>query len=305
MQSALELRNLSKSFGRVRALDDLSVSIPRGAVFGLLGPNGAGKSTTFAILCGWLRPSKGSSDVLGVPSSQLHTLRGRVAVLPQDAAFPHKLTVLQTLEYFGRLMGLSKSDAKREAVHRLNEVGLADAQGRLGSQLSHGMAKRAGLAQALMGSPDVLLLDEPTAGLDPNNSRRIKDLIASQAPRATVLVSSHNLAEIQQICTHGVILDHGKMTASGTISELTRRGAEITVEVDPNSPIPSQELESQFGITNIERPNPETLKIIFPSERDPAEVIAETMRILLAANTRVLGIHRGTSLESAFLELTN
>ena len=305
MQSALELRNLSKSFGRVRALDDLSVSIPRGAVFGLLGPNGAGKSTTFAILCGWLRPSKGSSDVLGVPSSQLHTLRGRVAVLPQDAAFPHKLTVLQTLEYFGRLMGLSKSDAKREAIQRLNEVGLADAQGRLGSQLSHGMAKRAGLAQALMGSPDVLLLDEPTAGLDPNNSRRIKDLIASQAPRATVLVSSHNLAEIQRICTHGVILDHGKMTASGTISELTRRGAEITVEVDPNSPIPSQELESQFGITNIERPNPETLKIIFPSERDPAEVIAETMRILLAANTRVLGIHRGTSLESAFLELTN
>ena len=143
-----------------------------------------------------------------------------------------------------------------------------------------------------------------SAGLDPNNSRRIKDLIAAQAPRATILISSHNLAEIQEICTHGVILDHGRMTAAGTISELTRRGAEITVEIDPSSPTPIEQLKNEFGENNIETPKPEQLKIIFESERDPAEVIAEAMRILLDANTRVLGIHRGTSLESAFLELT-
>ena len=305
MSIALQTQNLTKHFGSVKALNGLSVTVPKGAVYGLLGPNGAGKSTTFAILCGWLKPSEGTSTILDVPSSKLHTLRGRVAVLPQDAAFPHKLTVLQTLVHFGRLMGQPKADAKREALQRLEEVGLSDAGNQLGSQLSHGMAKRAGLAQALMGTPDVLLLDEPTAGLDPNNSRRIKDLIASQAPRATVLISSHNLSEIQEICTHGVILDQGRMSAMGTISELTRRGAEITIEVDPNSPVPMDLLTAKFGANNIDRSKPEFLKVLFESERDPAEVIADSMRILLDNNTRVLGVHRGTSLEKAFLELTS
>jgi ABC-type multidrug transport system ATPase subunit len=191
----------------------------------------------------------------------------------------------------------------------MERVSLSEAATKKGSELSHGMAKRIGIAQALIGNPKVLFLDEPTAGLDPASSRQIKDLISSLAPEATLVVSSHNLAEIQEICTHGAILDHGKVTISGTIGDLTRQSGEITIEVQAGSPLPQSELETEFGSTKVStsavKNETITITISFSTERAVPDAIAAALKILLDANIGILGVQRGTSLESAFIELTS
>ncbi len=303
MSTALITDGLSKRYGSVQALDGLSLEVPEGAVFGLLGPNGAGKSTTFGILCGWLKPTGGQVRVLNQPPSELYKLRGQVSVLPQDAALPAKLSLRKTLKHMGALMGMGPIECGREADRVLEAVGLQDAAKQRGNELSHGMTKRAGLAQALMGKPKLLLLDEPTAGLDPQNARRVKDLIAAQSPQATVLVSSHNLADIQEICTHGAILDHGKTQAIGTIASLTRSAAEISIEFEPETNIPMEALAAHFGQDNLVQAQ-NTLTIYFAQERKASSIIQEAMKILIEHNTPVIGIQRGTSLETAFLDLT-
>jgi len=302
-EAAVSIRGLRKVYGSVVAVDDMDMEVPRGALFGLLGPNGAGKSTTFGICCGWLRPTAGEASLLGVPSDRLHELRGRLAALPQDAWFPRHIPVHVQLTHFGRLAGLGKAEAARETERVLDQVGLSHAGGRKGIELSHGMLKRVGLAQALIGKPEVVFLDEPTSGLDPASGRKIKDVIASLTPAATVVISSHNLAEIQEICTDGAILDHGKLVVKGTIDDLTRRGAEIAIEVRAGTDIPEGPLGDAFGADHVVLET-EVIRITFSSQKDVAEVIATALRILLDADVPVLGVHRGTSLETAFLEIT-
>jgi ABC-2 type transport system ATP-binding protein len=299
----VSIRGLRKVYGSVVAVDNMDMEVPRGALFGLLGPNGAGKSTTFGICCGWLRPTAGEASLLGVPSDRLHELRGRLAALPQDAWFPRHIPVHIQLTHFGRLGGLPKAEAVRETERVLDQVGLAHAAGRKGIELSHGMLKRVGLAQALIGKPEVVFLDEPTSGLDPASGRKIKDVIASLAPAATVVISSHNLAEIQEICTDGAILDHGKLVVKGTIDDLTRRSAEIAVEVRVGTELPEAAMHEAFGAEHV-AVEPGVIRVTFSSQEDVAEVIATALRILLDANVPVLGVHRGTSLETAFLEIT-
>jgi ABC-type multidrug transport system ATPase subunit len=301
--AVVSIRGLRKVYGSVVAVDDMNMEVPRGSLFGLLGPNGAGKSTTFGICCGWLRPTAGEASLLGVPSDRLHELRGRLSALPQDAWFPRHIPVHVQLTHFGRLAGLSGAEAQRETERVIDQVGLSEAAGRKGIELSHGMLKRIGLAQALIGKPEVVFLDEPTSGLDPASGRKIKDVIAGLVPEATVVISSHNLAEIQEICTDGAILDHGKLVVKGTIDDLTRRGAEIAVEVRAGADIPEAKLRGAFGAEQIDV-QPGIVRITFSSQRDVAEVIAEAMRILLDAGVPVLGVRRGTSLETAFLEIT-
>lgn len=301
----IRTRGLSKRYGRVTALANLELEVPRGAVFGLLGPNGAGKSTTFGILCGWLRADSGEATVLDTPSSALSRLAGKVSAMPQDAAFPPQVSVEQQLRFYGRLGGLSPRDAVKEAQRVLALVELTDAAGRRGNQLSHGMLKRIALAQALLGKPEVLFLDEPTAGLDPASARHIKDVIAAQAPRATVVVSSHNLAEIQEICTHGAILDKGQRVAAGTIAELTRSGTEITIELGPHAKAPLDVLAARFGAEAVSLLDAQTLRILCPSTTDVAQLIGAALRVLLEHDTAILGVRRGTSLERAFLEATS
>jgi len=303
-QGAIRTRGLTKRYGRVTAIADLELSVPRGAVFGLLGPNGAGKSTTFGILCGWLRPDAGEATVLEVSSSELSRLRGKVSAMPQDAGFPPQVSVEQQLCFYGTLGGLERGAALVEARRVLALVELADAANRRGNQLSHGMLKRVALAQALLGSPEVIFLDEPTAGLDPASARHVKDVIAAQAPRATVVVSSHNLAEIQEICTHGAILDHGKRVAAGTIAELTRSGTEVTIELGPNARAPLEALAGRFGADAVTLLDAQTLRLLCPPSTDVASLIGVALRVLLDHETPILGVQRGTSLERAFLDAT-
>jgi ABC-type multidrug transport system ATPase subunit len=300
----VSVRGLHKRYGSTVAVESVDFDVPRGAVFGLLGPNGAGKSTTLGVLCGWLRASQGSASILGRPCHALYSLRGRVASLPQDASFPPQIAVGEQLAHFARLQGITGPAARKEAERALDLVDLLEAAPLRGIELSHGMLKRVGLAQALMGSPEVIILDEPTAGLDPKNSRRIKDLVASLAPERTVLVSSHNLADIQEICSHGLILDHGRVVALGDIAALTRRGAEINIEFEAGAALPSEALVTRFGREQLELGDG-NLRIRFTSEDETAEVIADALRLLLDAGTPILGVSRGTSLEKTFLEITS
>ncbi|MBI3178300.1 MAG: ABC transporter ATP-binding protein [Deltaproteobacteria bacterium] len=301
--AVVEVRGLRKEYGPVVAVDRLDLDVPRGALFGLLGPNGARKSTTFGVMCGFLRPTAGSTTVLGVSSRELFRLRGRVTALPQDAAFPRNVSVLSQLVHFGRLAGLPTPAAHSEAQRVLELVGMSEAQNRRGGELSHGMAKRVGLAQTLLASPEVIFLDEPTAGLDPASSRQLKDLIGKLVPTVTVVLSSHNLAEVQEICTHGAILDRGKLVAHGTIDDLTRRGAEVAIEVGASAQVPREKLAQLFGNEAV-AVDGTRVRITFSSQSDPAEVISRALRVLLDHQVPILGVHRGTSLEHTFLEVT-
>jgi ABC-type multidrug transport system ATPase subunit len=302
--AVVELEGLRKVYGRTVAVADLNLAIPRGALFGLLGPNGAGKSTTFGVLCGWLRQTAGTSSVLGTSSARLHTLGGRVAALPQDASFPRQVSVRSQLLHFGRLSGLSRHEAGREASRVLEAVGLPDVGSRRGHELSHGMLKRVGLAQALIGKPEVVFLDEPTSGLDPASARKIKDVIAAMVPSCTVVLSTHNLAEVQELCSHGAILDRGRLVVAGTIDDLTRRGAELTFEIREGAQLPIAELYAAFGDDAVEA-QPRMLRVRFSSQEEPADAIRRALEILLAHNVAILGVHRGTTLETAFLEATS
>lgn len=303
--SVIRLRGVRKLYGKTAAVDGLDLDVPRGSVFGLLGPNGAGKSTTFGMLCGWIHPTSGTTEVLGVTGSQLHTLRGRVAAQPQDAHFPASVSIRLQLAHFARLSGVPANRADAEALRVLEIVGLTDAANKTGAQLSHGMHKRVGLAQALVGEPEVLFLDEPTSGLDPRTAHLIKQRIAALAPKATVVLSSHNLVEVQEICTHGAILDHGRLTISGTIQDLTRRGAEFTLRLVGDVARALQALQGEFGSTEVRLGDPDTIIVRHPADVPSAVPISAALRLVLAEGLLVSDVTRGTSLERAFLEFTD
>src|SRR5208282_4574815 len=193
--------------------DDVTLMIPVGGVYGLIGPNGAGKTTTFSMMAGYLKPSEGSVEVLGFAPSAVDALRSRVGILPQDALLPASDLVGEFLVHMARLQNLPKDKAEHMARQALAEVEGKDWWGQRCGSLSHGMAKRVALAQAFLGEPDVVFLDEPTAGLDPRVAWEIRQLIKSKRGRSAIVISSHNLQELEEICDAAAILDRGRVVA--------------------------------------------------------------------------------------------
>ena len=299
---AIDLAGVCKRYGSIMAVDDLTWQLPRGALCGLVGANGAGKSTTFAIMCGWLSPDSGTAQVLQTPCDALHRLRGRVAALPQDAAFSAQIDVKRQLCHLGRLMGLSARQAERETQRVLEAVGLQHVAAMRGSELSHGMHKRVGLAQALIGDPELIFLDEPTAGLDPAAARQVRDLLASLIPRCTVVFASHNLLQLERLCTHVAVMDHGRVVHSGTMDATVRSSATLSVTLQQGATPPRARLDERFGADAVKLTD-NVLHISHASAGD-AETIAEVLRLLLESGTHVLGVQRGSSLEDAFLQAT-
>src|SRR5258705_12533782 len=199
---AVVIRNVTKVFGRQKALNEVSFEIPPGVVFGLLGPNGAGKTTLFSIIANFLKPTGGSIDVLGINVEKIGDLQGRLSILPQDALFQANVPVREQLEFFGLLSGMTAEQSTAETTRVLELVGLMDAQKKNARALSHGMTKRLGIPQAFLRTPKVVILDEPTAGLDPVNASNIRKLIREikDKANATLVISSHDLEEIQELC---------------------------------------------------------------------------------------------------------
>lgn len=238
---AIEGRNLSKVFNdfwgrpKATALKDLDITVEEGTIFGLLGPNGAGKSTLIKMLLGHLYPTKGVLQVLGRNPRDVEIKR-RIGYMPERTAFYSALTAKETLVFFGRLIGLPTSEINSRTKQLLSMVGLEHAADRYVGEFSYGMKKRLCLAQCLINDPDLLLLDEPTAGLDPIGCREVKDLIITLGKRGkTILMTSHLLADIQDVCGKIMILYAGQAQASGPVHSLLAKKDEILIRTSPLS----------------------------------------------------------------------
>src|ERR1035437_7711203 len=222
----VSVRGLTKVFKdfwnrpKARAVDNVDFEVRRGEVFGLLGPNGSGKSTTVKLLLGLLNPTKGHIEVFGHSPRHVQT-KSRIGYLPEESYLYRYLNSRETLDFFGNLFHLSKSDRENRTEQLLEMVGLGKTQTRAVGEFSKGMQRRIGLAQALINDPDLVILDEPTAGLDPIGCREVKDLIIALARRGkTVILSSHLLSDVEDVCDRVVIYYGGKIQAAGTLKEL-------------------------------------------------------------------------------------
>ena len=211
MKPIIECRSLGKSYGSNRALDGVGFSLDAGDVAALVGPNGAGKTTLLSILCGYLRPDEGSLQLFGAaPGAAI--LNGRIGALPQDAQLDPRFAIAHQLTLYARLQGMSAAAARQEARRVLARVQLDEVLDEKPAALSHGMRKRVSIAQALIGDPELILLDEPTAGLDPANARNVRQLVTELGEQTTVIISSHNLDELERLCNKVLLLQHGHMS---------------------------------------------------------------------------------------------
>ncbi len=223
---AVSVQNLTKVFkgslgkGAFRAVHDLSLTVHSGEVYGLIGPNGSGKSTTMKVILGLLRATEGQTSIFGVPSTEVGSRRS-VGFLPENPYFYKHLTGRETLCFYGSLCGLRGRKLNERADEMLALTGLEDAAARRVGGYSKGMLQRLGLAQALIHEPRLLVLDEPTAGVDPTGSRVIRDLIIGFRARGiTVLVTSHLLEQMQEVCDRVGIMARGRMVREGRLEDL-------------------------------------------------------------------------------------
>src|SRR5215831_4101344 len=242
----VSVRGLTKVFKdfwnrpKARAVDGVDFEVRKGEIFGLLGPNGSGKSTTIKLLLGLLRPTKGHIEVFGHSPRHVQT-KARIGYLPEESYLYRYLNSRETLDFFGNLFHLDKNDRTNRAAQLLDMVGLGQTQTRAVGEFSKGMQRRIGLAQALINDPDLVILDEPTAGLDPIGCREVKDLILALARRGkTVILSSHLLADVEDVCDRVVIYYGGKIQAMGTLKDLLATPDAIRITT-PALPRPTME----------------------------------------------------------------
>jgi lantibiotic transport system ATP-binding protein len=294
----IQLDGVSKSYGSLLAVSGLSLTVPSRGVYGFLGPNGAGKSTTMRMALGLQKPDRGRIFLFGKPlASHRIEILGRVGSLIESPSLYQHLTGRENLEIHRRLLNLSKG-AIDEA---LETVGLARVADRAARSYSSGMKQRLGLAVALLGNPELLVLDEPTNGLDPEGIREIRTILRDLPKRrnVTVFISSHLLSEIEQTATHIGIISHGVLRFEGTPEELRLRSSQmIAIEVD--QPDKACSLLEERGVKAARDGNAILV------EPDGSVATAEINRILVAAGVAVshLAVHRRT-LEELFLDLTS
>ncbi|MCW8865006.1 MAG: ABC transporter ATP-binding protein [Colwellia sp.] len=217
MSALIQVTGLNKFFGDTHALNNVDFAIEKGAPFALVGPNGAGKTTLFSILCGYIQPSSGNVEVLGARPGT-HATFGRLAALPQDAQLDPRFSIVHQLSFYGQLQGFNKKKSKFEVERTLELVGLSDILHEKPDALSHGMRKRVTIAQALMGTPDIVMLDEATAGLDPLHAREIRQVVASLSSEVTFILSSHDLNELERLCQQVLYLDKGILKRHKTLA---------------------------------------------------------------------------------------
>jgi len=216
MSCLIKVSNLNKFFGQKQALNNVSFEIHQGQPIALVGPNGAGKTTLFSVLCGYIRPTSGSVSILGHAPGSKATF-GRLAALPQDAQLDPRFSVAHQLNFYGQLQGFDNKKSQAETLRTLELVGLRDIVNEQPSVLSHGMRKRVSIAQTLIGSPEVVMLDEATAGLDPLHAREIRTLIATLAQHTTFILSSHDLSELERLCQQVLYLELGLLREHQTL----------------------------------------------------------------------------------------
>ena len=292
---AIRTHELAKRFGSITALAGLTMTIPRGDVFGFLGPNGAGKTTAVKLLLGLTPPTSGDAELLGAAIGDRDALR-RVGYLPELFRYQSWLTAREVLALHCELAGIDRAAWQREIENALAIVGLSDrGSGRVGT-FSKGMQQRLGLGVALLGAPDLVVLDEPTSALDPVGRHDVREIIRGLGERGTtVFLNSHLLSEVEQVCDRVAIVDRGKVVAEGTLDELLG-GDTVRIRVVDLERVATNGL-SRFG--QIDRDGDWLVIRGIDSERVP-ELVAEIVRL----GGRVYAVEpRHESLEDRFLRL--
>jgi ABC-2 type transport system ATP-binding protein len=292
----LRLEGLTKQYGGVTALDDLTVAVPRGRI-GLVGANGAGKTTTFRLLLGLARPTHGRVEVCGIDVAHDPIgVRARLGYMPEHDCLPLDQSAADVVSTFGELSGLPARAARQRASEILDLVGIDEARFRPISGFSTGMRQRTKLAQALVGDPELVLLDEPTAGLDPLGREQMLALVARLGTFGiSVLMATHLLDDVQQVCDHVVMIDAGRLVVSGATDSLLERTGTVTVDVGPRR----DELMARLAVTHLSANVVEGLvevKIDGDADMDMLrDLIAELGLPLYRLSTRL------TSLDEVFL----
>jgi ABC-2 type transport system ATP-binding protein len=292
---AIEVAGVTKDFSGVRAVDDLTFQVGTGEVCGLLGPNGAGKTTTLRILVGLLRPTKGRAALLGVSMTPSNPVLGRVGTMIEHAEFVPFLSGMRNLQLHWQEAGGNFADADVDAALKVADLG--DAVHRKVKTYSQGMRQRLGVARALLGRPELLVLDEPTNGLDPGEMREIRQLLNRLSERGvTVLLSSHLLSEVEQVCSHVVVMDRGKLVAAGPIADLTAATTSVYFGVDDATKA-QQLLAAHPGVRTVTAQPPGLMVELDGVAR--SDLVAALVHGGVAVDT-VQATHR---LEDAFLGL--
>lgn len=306
----VETQHLTKIYQNRRiALNDVSLTLPAGAVLGLVGPNGAGKTTLLRLLLGLQRPTAGWVKVFGqyMTPNAAH-LRRRMGYIPSQPQFPKGLTPIAYLDYMGRLFGLSRQQRKPRLAALLRAVELLDVSGEPISGFSHGMTIRLALAASLINDPELLIWDEPTHGLDPEARRSMLELIKSLSQQKTLIVSSHNLSDVDEVCTQVAILSEGHLIYSGSLQELRgkMRGRHFELELDGEQKAIAKVLQTVRGLGEVRQAQlrQRRLEIVLQENGLSSSALANIFMALADNKVDVLSIRSaGHPTEQAFLQL--
>ena len=309
MDAAVRTEGLVKEFGTIRALDELSLEVQAGTVFGFLGPNGAGKTTTIRILTGLAHATRGKAWAAGVEVSGDGGKTARhIGYLPEEPAFYGWLNPREYLEHVGRVFGIPADERIKRAKELLGLVGLTEDSKRRIAGFSRGMRQRLGLAQALVNQPEVLFLDEPVSALDPAGRKEVLELIEQMQGKCTVFMSTHILADVERICDSVGIINHGKMVSMAPRQELLERYAVPAIELAVEAPQQAQLAAWAEGIRSLtwvkSCTRDEAVLRVIVSELETAKV-----QLLASALQAGLVLERyevvRPSLEDVFLQLVN
>ncbi|MFT3769812.1 MAG: ABC transporter ATP-binding protein [Minicystis sp.] len=307
----IEARRLSKSYGSVKAVDDVSFRVDRGEVVGFLGPNGAGKSTTLRILAGFLGPTSGSVRIAGLDlADDPVTARAQVGYMPETSPLYPEMRVSEYLGFRAELKLVARR-ARRDAVRRaLVEARIEDVEDVMIGHLSKGYRQRVGLADALVAQPPILILDEPTAGLDPNQIREVRDLVRTLGKDRAVLVSTHILSEVEATCSRALVIARGKLVAEGSIDEIRalRRGGGVRVTIRGDAASAAEAAGKIAGVRKVKREIAGDTAVLVIELTKDAEVGRATEEIVRALCAMGAGVREVTprlaSLEQVFSALT-
>ena len=247
--ATVELAHITKSFGPVKAVDDVSYSVEKGEFFGLLGPNGAGKTTTLRILLDIFKPDSGSVQVLGGPLTDAK--KDHIGYMPEERGLYQDIPLDRCLSYLGALKGLSQSEVKRRAQIYLERFDLASSSHKKVKELSKGMQQKAQIIATLLHEPELLIVDEPFSGLDPINTQLVKDILQEQRQKgATIVLCSHQMNLVEELCDRIVLIDHGKVLLYGDLADIRKRFSGNAVLVRSSCDLPAL-----AGVESVERIN--------------------------------------------------
>lgn len=307
----IEVKNLSKNYGNHTALKDLSFKVEPGKIYGLLGPNGAGKSTTMNIMTGYIAPSSGTVTIDGYDIlKDAKKAKSKIGYLPELPPLYQDMTVWEYLSFVADLKGVKKSEKQAEIESSLTKTQTLDVKDRLIKNLSKGYKQRVGIAQAIIGSPEMIILDEPTVGLDPLQITEIRSLIRELGEHHTVILSSHILSEISEVCDHVFIISGGKLVLSESTSNLSlhiKASQTIEIEAKGDFSTAKEVLENLSCVDSVdidknEENNTLNISVTAKGNNDIREEVSLT---LSQNNIAIFGMKEvGQSLEDLFLEMT-